>query len=130
MSTQIPGLFVMHTESKGRGVFTALPILKGDLVESAPVIILSEEDRVALHNTGLHDYYFLWGQAQKACAIALGYGSLYNHSRKSNLEFTLVYGEDCIEFHASRDIEAGEELLINYASGDHEEFGIWFEEEE
>ncbi len=129
MSTQIPGLFIMHSETKGRGVFTSNSIQKGDLVESTPVIVLTKEDREVLHETSLHDYYFLWGQAQKACAIALGYGSLYNHSRASNLEFTLVYGEDCIEFHASRDIEPGEELLINYASAEHKDYGIWFEED-
>ncbi len=130
MSTQIPGLYILETEEKGRGVFTSVPISKGDLIESAPVIIINDEDRKVIHETKLHDYYFLWGNGPEKstyhAAIALGYGSLYNHSKEANAEFVPVFEEEVIEFVATRDIEAGEEILIKYDEGNHADFELWF----
>ena len=46
--------------------------------------------------------------------IMLGYGSLYNHARK-NSNVCWKFGADAtIEFIATRDIEEGEELLVDY----------------
>ncbi len=129
MSSQIPGLYIMETETKGRGVFTSVPISKGDLIESAPIIVLDDKDRQAIHKTHLHDYYFLWEQGddeEYEAAIALGYGSLYNHSKEPNAEFIPVFNEYVIEFVAIRDIEAGEEILIEYDEGGHASFELWF----
>lgn len=132
MTTQIPGLYIMETEEKGRGVYTSIDIQKGDMIESAPVIVLNDADRRKIHRTKLHDYYFLWrdtaddDQSSHSCAIALGNGSIYNHSESANADFTLVYNEDCIEFVANRDIEAGEEITINYQAEKHEAFPLWF----
>lgn len=129
MSTQIPGLFIMESEGKGRGVFTSMDISKGDVIESAHVIVLSNEDRLKVHETGLHDYYFLWESGEKEgefqAAIALGYGSLYNHSKEPNCEFVPIYGENCIEFIATRDIQAGEEICIKYDEAESS-FPLWF----
>lgn len=139
MSTQLPGLFIMESEGKGRGVFTSGPISKGDFIESAPVIILKAEDREIIHNTKLHDYYFLWDnepliitddpekKKNYSCALALGYGSLYNHSKTPTASYTLVYNENCIEFIALRDIDPGEEITIDYNDEESEEFPLWFE---
>lgn len=130
MSTQIPGLYIMETEEKGRGVFTSIPILKGDIIESAPVIVMDDKDRNDIHKTVLHDYYFLWEEGLEEgeyhAAIALGYGSLYNHSKTPNAEFVPVFDEKVIEFIAVRDIEAGEEILIEYDEGGNSSFELWF----
>lgn len=129
MSTQIPGLYIMETEEKGRGVFTSIPISKGDLIESAPVIVLDDKDRLIIHKTLLHDYYFLWEPGEDEeyeAAIALGYGSLYNHSKEPNAEFVPVFDEKVIEFIALRDIAAGEEILIEYDEGGNSSFELWF----
>ena len=125
MSTQIPGLYIMETSEKGRGVYSSIHISKGDVIESAPVIICSSVERKILHDTRLHDYYFLWQDDQ--CAIALGYGSLYNHSEKPNAEFIFDYEDKSIDFEAIRDIEPGEEILINYQDDEASEFKIWFD---
>ena len=132
MSTQIPGLFIMHTEHKGRAVYTSIEIEMGDIIESAPVIVLSEEDRLTIHNTALHDYYFLWqenenGSSPKKCAIALGFGSLYNHSDKPNAEFIIDYENLSIDFIALQTILPGQEITINYRSEELEDFPLWFD---
>ena len=46
--------------------------------------------------------------------MALGYGSLYNHSFFPNAEYIKVWEERVIRFVALRDIRDGEEITINY----------------
>ncbi len=121
----LPFLYLKPSARGGRGVFTAEAIPAESIIELAPVIELSEAERKLVHTTRLHDYYFLWDG--DGAAIALGYGSLYNHDRNANLEYELDYEFGQIRFTAARDIAAGEELLIDYMAGDERE-GLWFEE--
>lgn len=79
-----------------------------------------------MHDTHLHDYYFQWDGDR--AAIALGLGSLYNHSERNNARFTLDYEFGQIRFLAVRDIAAGEEITTNYRAGEPE-MDLWFEEE-
>ena len=118
----LPFIYVRPSKLGGRGVFTAEAIEAGTVVELAPVVILSADDREAIHGTGLHDYYFLWDNDR--AVIALGYGSLYNHGTPANLTFTMDYDFDQIRFLAARDIRAGEELLIDYLEGGGND--LWF----
>jgi hypothetical protein len=46
-------------------------------------------------------------------ALALGFGSLYNHSYKPNARYDDAPSQ-VKEFRALRDIKAGEEITINY----------------
>ena len=121
----LPSLYLKPSARGGRGVFTSAEIVAGSIVELAPVIELTEEERKIIHATHLHDYYFLWDGA--GAALALGYGSLYNHARAANVEYELDYDFGQIRFTAARDITAGEELLIDYMAGDERE-GLWFED--
>lgn len=125
MSTQIPGLYILDSEERGRGVFTSIEINVGDVIESSPVIICDSVDKKLVHKTSLHDYYFSWGE--KECAIALGYGSLYNHSETPNAEFILDFENKCIDFEAIKPIKPGDEILINYHSDEDTKFEIWFD---
>lgn len=125
MSTQIPGLYILDSEKKGRGIYTSIDISIGDVIETAPVIICDSVDTKLIHKTSLHDYYFTW--AEKECAIALGYGSLYNHSEDPNTEFILDYENMCIDFEAIKEIKAGEEITISYHSDEETDFKIWFD---
>ena len=120
---QLPGLFLNDSPRGGRGVFTSRPIPAGSVIELAPVIVLSPGDRRRIHDTHLHDYYFLWDN--DGAAIALGYGSLYNHSPTPNAEFTLDYEFAQIRFTALRDLAAGEEIVTDYTSG-QERAELWF----
>jgi len=119
----LPHLYVAPSPSGGRGVFTSQSIPVGSIIELAPVIIVSAQDRKALHKTHLHDYYFQWDGDR--AAIALGLGSLYNHSEAANAAFELVYGFEQIRFSAIRNIDQGEEITTDYRSG-KPEMDLWF----
>ena len=127
---RIPGLYFAPSKLGGRGIFTKEFIPEGSIIEICPVIVLPENERPIIHNTGLHDYYFLWGDDQNEAAIALGYGSLFNHAVHPNAEYIVDYEMITLEFMALRDIEAGEEITINYNGEPGNETKMWFEEEE
>jgi SET domain-containing protein len=122
--SSLPFLYLAPSPLGGRGVFTGAEIPSGTSIELAPVILLSAEDRKAIHETHLHDYYFQWDGDR--AAIALGYGSLYNHSDSANAEFELDYDFDQIRFLAIQDIPAGTEITTNYRTGDPN-MKLWFE---
>lgn len=107
-------LAVVLFPGKGRGVVALRPIGAGELIERAPVIAVPAKDVPALTSTALGRYYFEWGPNDDHAAVALGYGSLYNHSYEPNVAFEFREDEHVIEFVALRDIDAGDELTVNY----------------
>lgn len=106
--TQSELIEVRQTRGKGRGVFARMPIAEGAVIERAPVIVCPTEEIV---DTVLGDYVFTWGR--DSVAITLGYGSIYNHSYRPNAKYE-DRGRQTKVFIACRDIEAGEEITINY----------------
>lgn len=119
----------MDSTIEGRGVFTAEEIPAGALIEICPVIVISEQEVDVIHHTDLHDYYFVWGEENEMAAIALGYGSLYNHSFSPNAEFVLDLDHRTIEIFALRDIRPGEEITFNYHGDPDCRDELWFAED-
>ncbi len=121
-----PTLYIAQSSLGGRGVFTGAPIKKGDMIEVCPVIVMKEGEMAVLDTTTLYDYYFLWGDDQKQCVIALGFGSLYNHFAPSNADYFMEFEELYIEIFAVRNIAAGEEITINYNGDPDDAAPTWF----
>ena len=120
-------LFIKKTASKGRGVFTKEKIEKDTVIEESPVIVMPPEDRVNIDQTLLHDYIFAWGKDEKQCCMALGFIPLYNHSYTSNCEYFMDFEEEIIQVKTVRQINAGEELTINYNGDWNNEKKVWFD---
>ena len=106
------GLEIRSTPSAGRGVFAARDFSAGQVIERSPVIAMPARDVSAVKDTLLARYSFQW--AEGGVALALGYGSLYNHASNPNCVYWTIKGEGEIEFVALVDIQAGEELRVNY----------------
>lgn len=126
--TQVEGLYLIQDGQRGRGVACIHTVPKGSIIESCPVIMLSANDTQVIHQTKLHDFYFLWDTTEKTSAIALGYGSLYNHSKTPNADYQLNDDTQEIQFFAIKDIEAGDQIFINYQTLEDTEYGLWFED--
>lgn len=120
-------LYIDHSEGKGRGVFTNEAIDAGDVIEIAPVIVMSAQDRTHLDATLLHDYIFEWGADRSQCAMALGWIPIYNHSSDANCEYFMDFEEDAMFLKAVRAIAPGEELTINYNGEVNDAKPVWFE---
>jgi SET domain-containing protein len=123
----LPFLFIAPTDAMGRGVFTTENIEAGTVVEIAPVIVMSGEERTLLDKTLLHNYIFEWGDNNEQCCMALGYVPIYNHSYQSNCEYEMDFAEELIHIKAVRFIKAGEELFINYNGDWNNTKPLWFE---
>jgi uncharacterized protein len=126
--SHMAAITIGSSAGRGRGVFAARRFEPGETIEVCPVIALSEADARTLDGTGLYDYYFGWGEDGKAAAIALGYGSLYNHSPVPNAVHRKHHADGFISVTAVKLIERGEEIFIRYetgAQGDAQK--MWFE---
>lgn len=116
-------LTIKPSPGKGRGVFAQQAIPSGALIERAPVIVVPAGQWELMERTILFDYYFAWG---KDSALALGYGSLYNHAYTPNAYFVKQFTQQVIDFIALRAIAAGEEILVNYNVDPADMSPLWF----
>lgn len=123
---RLDSIYFAPSPLNGRGIFTAAAIPQGALIEICPVIVMPQAQIKYLDETGLYDYYFLWGEEDEDCAIALGYGSLYNHSYTPNAAYQPDFDGNCLYFHALRPIEAGEEITVNYNGDPKDDEEVWF----
>ena len=119
-------LFIKRTGAKGRGVFTKEAIAADTVIEEAPVIVMSAEDRVNIDKTLLHDYIFAWGKNEEQCCMALGLVPIYNHSYESNCEYFMDFEKETIQIKTVRKINAGDELTINYNGDWNNKKPVWF----
>jgi SET domain-containing protein len=102
---------IKKVKGKGRGVFARCPIKKGAVIERVPVLIIPVDDLVGGRaNPTLNKYCYEWGS--KTVAVSLGYGSLYNHSYTPNADY--FFGRQVLIYRALCDIDAGEEITVNY----------------
>lgn len=112
----------------GRGVFTKCAIKAGEIIETAPVIILGYKDTKILTKTKLTNYIFDWSdKTANKSALALGYISLYNHSYNSNCEYEMDFETEMMQIKAICDIDAGAELFVNYNGTYNDEKPVWFD---
>lgn len=93
---------------KGRGVFAARDIAKDEVVEECELLVVTLEDVPA----ELEGYVYEYNKTK--AALALGNGSLYNHSHKANCEFYYNSRKTHLYIRATKAIKAGEEMTINY----------------
>lgn len=124
---RLPCLFIAETEQKGRAVFTNEALEAGTLLETAPVIVMTGEERKLIDQTRLHDYIFVWGDENDQCAMALGWISVYNHSYQSNAEYYMDFETEQMFVKTVWPIAAGEEVTINYNGTWNDETKVWFE---
>ena len=106
---------ISYSPGKERGIFALDSFKKDDIVEKCYTIYISKEDVEKIKTTYLWNIYYEFPDG--SARLALGNGSLYNHSKEPNLRkewvVDLVFG-DILYLIADCDISAGEELTHNY----------------
>ncbi|MEZ4734909.1 MAG: SET domain-containing protein-lysine N-methyltransferase [Caldilineaceae bacterium] len=76
-----------------------------------------------LERTVLFHYCYSWGENS---ALALGFGSLFNHSYHPNAMYNRKFAEQVIEYMALCDIQPGEEITVNYNGDPNDLDPLWF----
>ena len=88
---------------------------------------MPSEQRSSLDATVLYNYYFSWGVDGNEAALALGLGSLYNHSYSPNARYVKDFDRRKIDFVAIRNISVGEEITVNYNGDPKNLKPLWFD---
>jgi len=102
----------------GRGVFAKRNIAKDEIIEICPVIEVPLDDTSNKKGAVLVDYFFYFGDR---LAVALGFGSIYNHSYKPNATYIKKLAGNIVEFKAIQNIKKYEEITTNYNYGKAED---------
>jgi uncharacterized protein len=120
-------LIEVNKSRYGRGIFATRTIHKGELIHAAPVIVCPDDEYKKLKKTALRNYYFNWGENYNHVAIALGYGSLFNHSFSPNALFENNLKKETVDFFALKRIKPGEEIFVNYNGDPNDKRPLWFD---
>jgi uncharacterized protein len=110
----------------GRGVFAKRDIGKGEIVETAPFIEVDDN----VNGNTLATYFFFFGAKKEKKALALGFGSIYNHSSDANSTFKIENKEKIIIFTAIKPIKKDSEITIDYRgvrSFKEDKLTLWFD---
>ena len=113
---------IRQTAARGRGVFAASRIARGDLLERAPCILVPKREYEQHARHTAFEHYLFTARASRNSLLALGIGSLFNHASRPNVDYRVHEETLTIEYFAARDVPAGEELCIYYGPDE----ALWF----
>lgn len=115
-------LQIQDCGAKGRGVITTVVIPARTVIDISPILLFpSEEYSTHGQYTQLDHYTYRW---KGGMALALGLGSMFNHSSTPNVGFQRDIDNSLIRYSTLREIQVGEELCISYGPN------LWFSDME
>jgi SET domain-containing protein len=121
------------SRKKGKGVFAIEKILKGEIIDIAHLILISNNDWNLIEETVLSNYSFEWDDprciGEYESAISLSFSQFINHSYNPNVKYIYDYENKCIKYITLRDISKGEEITVNYNGEPLNQAPVWFEVE-
>jgi len=110
-----PKIYTDKSPVHGWGVFAKEDIMEGEIFEECPVLTLplSYGETSSL----LLDYRFNWPSGVmewQEQVVALGFGSLYNHSENANAHWYSDNENRTFKFVSNKLIKQGEEIFVWY----------------
>ncbi len=110
---------IAEIKAESRGVVATKKILKNEIIEIFPLVILRRKDNRFIKNKKTSDtlyYYYLQQPEFRRDSVMLGYASLYNHSSDPNaeLDYPGTPKKNHAFFRAIKNIKAGEEITWDY----------------
>jgi len=115
-------IYAKQTSNMGLGVFASEKIIKGESIVVNYCIEIKDEEYPKPKNKPLifYDYAFMCPRTKKNNSdksyrvVALGFGSVINHSSKPNASWKNGKEEWTLEWYAIKDIEKDDQILSNY----------------
>jgi len=123
---QLSGIEVKQSGIHGLGIFATKKFKKGELIEKSPVVLLDKKERELLQLTSLFSYYFVLNNDKTPAALGLGLSSFYNHSYNANAFYDINTKKAVIVFKSVSDINAGDEITINYNGSPFDPSPVYF----
>ncbi|MFA7662615.1 MAG: SET domain-containing protein [Patescibacteria group bacterium] len=116
---------VKKSKIHGLGVFALEDIAKGTVIEVCYMIPFPKKDIALIKKTFLNNYYFEW--LNGGGAVALGNGSIYNHSYEPNAEYLGNEKKNITKFVAIKPIKKGQEIFTSYNGDAKRKEKVWFD---
>lgn len=107
-------IYVAISSIHGRGVFAQCKIKIGSIIEECPIIKMKLQEMTVRKHMLLNYYAFMIDEQNEYTGIALGYGSLYNHSDNCNAIYYFNKEKELMIFETIQPIKKDEEITINY----------------
>ncbi len=116
--------YVKRIRGKGWGGFCSKSIPKGKVFNVTTLLVLSAREAKLMSESSLEAYWYEFGSRGRA--IALGLGSILNHSDDPNCSYHFSKKKRTLSFYAIRDIPAHEELTHDYGwtSSAYKAYGV------
>ena len=116
--------YVKRTRGKGWGAYCSKRIPKGTIFNVTTLLVLTATEAKLMSGSSLEPYWYEFGS--KGRAIALGLGSIMNHSDHPNCSYHFAKKRRTLSFYALRDIPAHQELTHDYgwSSASYKAYGI------
>lgn len=111
----------------GRGVFANTDISKGQIIETCPYLEIPETEIESTAAGYLHNYIYFFGPDKERALLALGFGSIYNHTYTPNAIYKIKPKQKIIEFISVQDIPKDTEITVNYIQNSPASGPLWFE---
>jgi len=102
---------VKHSAGKGRGIFATRPIRRGEVIETAPALVVPRRSRKSLEASFLKHYMFQTDDGRDY-VLGMGYVAIANHSSIPNAEFDVT--ADMVTLRAIKSIASGHEITLDY----------------
>ena len=116
--------YIKKVKGKGWGAFCSRRIPKGTVFNITTLLPLTVRESKLMSGSSLEPYWYEFGT--KGRAIALGLGSIMNHSEEPNCSYYFSRSRRTLSFYALRDIPANEELTHDYGwtKSSYEAYGV------
>ena len=105
-------LKIQNSPLHGLGVFAAYDIVKGEVIERCPYIVIDDDDLQEANR--LNDYLYNSPDRVGDYLCMMGFGMLYNHGNPANAEWQIDDDNRFVRFTALNDISAGDEIVHDY----------------
>lgn len=102
----------------GNGVYATRQFKKHELVEMVPSLVMD----MSMFKTNMFNDFIFGGctfEGRTVKKMGLGFGSVYNHHDEPNIVVKDAEQGSCVPlayYHATRNVEEGEELLFSYGA--------------
>ena len=109
---------VRETENKGRGLFATTDIKKGEIIDTAPVVVFDSETTAHFVKVDDGEKVLAWEKETSgkitSCAVALSVMMLCNHAENYNATIDRDTEIDLAQLIALKTICKDEEITLNY----------------
>lgn len=115
-----PKLEIRRSSIHRWGVFAAEKINQYDLLEEAPYFEVPNEEIDNAPSCERYSYCL----TDDSQLIGMGYAGLYNHNGDANASYEIDYVNHVIRHYAISDIEADQEITLDYGKNNVERFEL------